>query len=250
MAPSVDIRVGEFLSEVWVRVTSIQPAPDQAILLATAAISLLLVGWSTLWPLTRHLVTVAHESGHALLAVLTGRRLLGVRVHADTSGVTLSKGRPTGPGMVLMLAAGYLAPGLAGLGAALLLAAGRGITLLWLIVGWLALLLIQIRNAYGLLVLLLAGGAAALASWYLPAAWLALLACLLTWILLLGGVKAVWELIRQRARTATPGSDVDQLHRLTRLPGSVWSWSFLLLNSVALLAASAALFPQLSALVA
>ena len=41
-----------------------------------------------------------HEAGHALTAVLTGRRLTGIRLHSDTSGLTLSTGRPSGPGMV------------------------------------------------------------------------------------------------------------------------------------------------------
>ncbi|MDO3398399.1 M50 family metallopeptidase, partial [Nocardioides sp. SOB44] len=63
--------------------------------------------------------------GPAVVGVLVGRRLLGIRLHSDTSGVTLSRGRPRGPGMVAMLAAGYLAPAVVGLGAALLLADGR-----------------------------------------------------------------------------------------------------------------------------
>ncbi len=152
------------------------------------------------WSLTRHVVTISHEGGHALVAVLTGRRLMGIRLHADTSGVTLSRGKPTGPGMVAMLAAGYLAPAVAGLGAALLLASGHSLALLWLAVGWLSLMLLQIRNAYGLLVLLVCGVGAGLASWYLAGTTLSLLAYLLTWLLLLAAPKPVLELMRQRRR--------------------------------------------------
>ena len=37
-------------------------------------------------------VTIAHEGGHAVAALLTGRRLRGIRLHSDTSGLTLSAG--------------------------------------------------------------------------------------------------------------------------------------------------------------
>ena len=68
--------------------------------------------------------------------------------------------------MVVMLIAGYLAPAVAGVGAALLLAAGHALGLLWLLVGWLAVMLVQIRNLYGFAVLVGCGAAVALASWY------------------------------------------------------------------------------------
>ena len=157
----------EVLSQIWERATATQPAPEPAVVLAVALVALALVLLPRAWSLTRHVVTISHEGGHALVAVLTGRRLMGIRLHADTSGVTLSRGKSTGPGMVAMLAAGYLAPAVAGLGAALLLASGHSLALLWLAVGWLSLMLLQIRNAYGLLVLLVCGIGAGLASWYL-----------------------------------------------------------------------------------
>ena len=40
----------------------------------------------------------------------TGRRLAGIRLHSDTSGLTVSRGKPTGIGMILTAAAGYTAP--------------------------------------------------------------------------------------------------------------------------------------------
>ena len=43
-----------------------------------------------------------------------------MRLHTDTSGVTLSRGRPSGPGMVATAFAGYVAPCLLGLGIAAL----------------------------------------------------------------------------------------------------------------------------------
>ena len=235
----------ELLSQIWGRATTVQPAPEPAWVVAVALVALALVLVPRAWSFTRHAVTISHEGGHALLAVLTGRRLMGIRLHADTSGVTLSRGRPTGPGMVAMLAAGYLAPAVAGLAAALLLAAGHSLALLWLAVGWLALMLLQIRNAYGLLVLLVCGAAAGLVSWYLPSTAVSLLAYLLTWLLLLAAPKPVLELMQQRHRGGAWGSDVDQLSRLTRVPALVWELLFLLANLAGLAVGVVVLLPSI-----
>src|SRR5262245_1411116 len=102
--------MAEVLNQIWVRATATQPAPDPVAVVAVALVALTLVLLPRAWSVTRHVVTISHEGGHALVAVLTGRRLMGIRLHSDTSGVTLSRGKPTGPGMVAMLAAGYLAP--------------------------------------------------------------------------------------------------------------------------------------------
>ena len=237
----------EVLSQIWERATATQPAPEPAVVLAVALVALALVLIPRAWSLTRHLVTISHEGGHALVAVLTGRRLMGIRLHADTSGVTLSRGKTTGPGMVAMLAAGYLAPAVAGLGAALLLASGHSLALLWLAVGWLSLMLLQIRNAYGLLVLLVCGIGAGLASWYLAGTTLSLLAYLLTWLLLLAAPKPVLELMRQRRRGQARGSDVDQLTRLTRVPAVLWETFFLLANLAGLVVGVFVLLPSVVA---
>ena len=233
----------EVLSQIWSRATASQPAPEPAVVAGVALLALGLVLVPRAWTLTRQLVTISHEGGHALVAVVTGRRLMGIRLHADTSGVTLSRGKPTGPGMVAMLAAGYLAPAVAGLGAALLLAGGHSLALLWLAVGWLSLMLLQIRNVYGLLVLILCGAAAGLASWYLPGTTLSLLAYLLTWLLLFAAPKPVLELMAQRRRGTARGSDVDQLTRLTRLPAVLWELIFLLANVVGLVVGILVLLP-------
>ena len=234
----------EVLSQIWSRATASQPAPEPAVVVTTAALALALVLVPRAWTLTRHVVTISHEGGHALVAVLTGRRLMGIRLHADTSGVTLSRGRPTGPGMVAMLAAGYLAPAVAGLGAALLLVSGHSLALLWLAVGWLSLMLLQIRNAYGLLVLVVCGAAAGVASWYLPGTLLSLLAYLLTWLLLVAAPKPVLELMGQRRRRLAHGSDVDQLARLTRVPALLWELVFLLANIAGLVVGVLLLLPN------
>ena len=106
------------LQHLWDRVTGTQPAPPDWVVAVSGAVALIVVlnGW--FWHLTRNAITIAHEGGHALVSLLAGRRLQGIRLHSDTSGETRSRGRPDGPGLVLTTMAGYLTPPLLGAGAA------------------------------------------------------------------------------------------------------------------------------------
>ena len=92
--------------------------PSRLLVLGTALVALAAVASSRIWPVSRTVVTIAHEGGHALMALLAGRRVSSVRVLRSTAGVTVSEGNPAGPGIVLTAAAGYLTPPLLGLGAA------------------------------------------------------------------------------------------------------------------------------------
>jgi hypothetical protein len=246
----------EWVGELWRSVSAVQPAPSPALIALTAVAALVLVVQPAAWRWTRLLVTITHEGGHATAALLTGRRLSGIRLHSDTSGLTLSSGRPAGPGMVLMLMAGYLGPAAVGLGAAALLLAGHGLGLLWLFVGLLALMLVQIRNFFGFIAVIGVGIGLGLVSWFLPPDQQSALACLLTWVLLLAAPKPVLELISQRlrlrARVGSAGdrSDVDQLAALTRTPPWAWLGLFLLANLAGLTLGAAMLLPALVDLVA
>ncbi|HEY5820431.1 MAG TPA: M50 family metallopeptidase [Propionibacteriaceae bacterium] len=235
----------EVIAEIWRRATSVQPAPSSAVVALTALVALVLVVQPAAWRVTRMLVTITHEGGHAVAALLSGRRLQGIRLHSDTSGLTVSSGRPTGAGMIVMLLAGYLGPAVVGLGAVVALLAGRSLGLLWILTALLAVMLLQIRNFYGVLVVV--GCAAALVgvSWFLPATTQSTLAYLITWILLIAAPKPVVELIRQRRRGRGARSDADQLAGLTRSPAWVWMGFFLVTNITGLLVGVALLLPAL-----
>lgn len=212
----------DVLAEIWERVVTTQPVPRLDVVLALGVGALVLVGSPAGYRLVRHLVTVVHEAGHAAVAVLAGRRLTGIRLHSDTSGLTVSRGRARGPGMVATLAAGYPAPALLGLAAAWLLSAGYAVGLLWGLVLVCGVLLLHIRNLYGVWVLLATGGAVAAASWWLPPVVLSALAHLLVWALLLSAPRSVLELSRQRRAGRGHSSDADQLARITVLPAVAW----------------------------
>ncbi|GAA2095617.1 M50 family metallopeptidase [Microlunatus panaciterrae] len=240
----------ELILEIWRRATAVQPTPQPEVVGLLAVLGLVLVLVPACWSWTRLIVTISHEGGHALAAVLTGRRLRAIRLHSDTSGLTISSGRPRGPGMVVMLAAGYLGPALLGLGAALLLVAGRSLGLLWLLVVLLALMLLQVRNFYGFVALLVVGLAMVGVSWYLTATVQSLIAYLITWVLLLAAPKPLIELAAQRRRRPHGRSDPDQLAELTQLPATVWILGFLLANLSGLVVGTCWLLPGVAELVA
>lgn len=222
------------LTTIWDKLMSAQPDPPPLLVLLTAVVAILVVATRLSWRISRNAVTIAHEGGHALVALLTGRKLRGIRLHSDTSGLTLSSGRPSGPGMILTLLAGYVAPSLVGLAGAWLLAGNRITLLLWVAVVLLLAMLVMIRNMFGVLSLLVTGGVVLAVSWYASPQVQAAFAWTSVWFLLLGGVRPVVELQRLRSRGRMPESDADQLARLTPFPALFWVGVFMLVSLAAL----------------
>lgn len=210
------------ISDVFAGVLGIQPDPPLAVVVATALAALVAVGVHGLWTATRGVVTIAHEGGHALIALLTGRRVRGIRLHSDTSGVTFWRGRATGFGAVLSVAAGYPAPAVLGLVSAALLASGRVTALLWFALLMLAVMLVFIRNVYGVVSVLLTGGVIFAVSWFTATVVQGVFAYVLTWFMLLAAVRPVIELARGRSRRRLTDSDADQLARLTHTGALLW----------------------------
>ena len=230
------------LGVLWHRVTATQPAPARTIILGAAAVAIVVVAARRPWGVARHAITLVHEASHGVAAVVGGRRLAGIRLHHDTSGVTLSKGRPTGPGMVAMLAAGYLGPAIVGVAAAATLASGHAVGLLWCLLVLLALLLLQIRNLFGLWSVLATGAIVFVVSWWLPGKAQTEFAAFVTWLLLIGAPRPVLELIRaRRQRAGSVMSDPDQLARITPLPAGAWLATMLIGTAGALVGGAALL---------
>ena len=222
------------LAQLWHEAVTAEPLPPRLLVLGTAVAALILVGWRRAWPVTRTVVTMAHEGGHALAAVAVGRRLDGVRVHRSTAGLTVSAGSASGPGIVATAAAGYLAPPLVGLGAAALLATGHLVAALLLSLVMVAGLTLMVRNAYGILATLTVAAAVALVTWRGSSLLQAAFGYAMVWFLLIGGIRPVLELQRSRRRGRASRSDADQLALLTGVPGGVWVGLFALVGLGAL----------------
>lgn len=212
----------------WEQLTTPAAATPAGVVLAALVGALAVVLPHRTWPVVRHAVTLVHEGGHALAALLAGRRLHGVRLHADSSGLTLSRGPRRGFGAVITLASGYPAPAVLGLVCAAVLARGYVLAVLVGLVVALAMLLLQVRNWFGLWSVLVVGTVLVAAAWYLPDVWQQGFVLAVIWFLLLAAVRPVLELQASRRRGRATASDADQLAALTHVPGLVWIMVFAL----------------------
>ncbi|MFC4950637.1 M50 family metallopeptidase [Pseudonocardia sp. GCM10023141] len=208
---------------------------DRPVPLIAAVLALIAVGWPLLWRLTRTVVTIAHEGGHAVVAVVAGRGLTGIRLHPDTSGVTVSTGAQRGPGLVFTFLGGYPAPSLLGVGGAALVAVDRSALMLWIAVGLLVLTLVQIRNVYGGAAVVATAALVGAVAWWGEPRLQTGFAAALCWFLVFGGLRAVRELQRGRRGGRRGDSDADMLAQLTHVPGGVWAAFFWLLGGVAVI---------------
>ena len=214
------------IEELWLRAIGVQPVPPPGVVLMTALAAATLVGWQRSWRVLRGVVTIAHEGGHAAVAALAGRRLIGIRLHSDSSGLTVSSGSPTGAGMVCTLLAGYLTPSVLGLGGVVLLAAGLITALLWVAIALLGAMLLVIRNGYGVVSVVGTGAVLVMLSWFASPTAQGTLAYLIVWFLLLAAPRPVFEVRRLRRHGRGAGSDPDQLARLTGVGAGWWIMLF------------------------
>ncbi|KGJ73535.1 membrane protein [Cryobacterium roopkundense] len=225
------------MQEIWERMIETHPPLPIGTAWITIVAAAVIVFVPGSWRIARHGVTIVHEGGHGAAATLSGRRLSGIRLHSDTSGLTVSRGRPRGPGMVFTLIAGYPAPALLGLGSAVLLGRGYDVGLLWALLAALVLVLVQIRNWFGLWSVAVTGTVIFTVSWFGSPSVQSIFALLLTAFLLLGAVRTVIELQQSRHRRSAGASDADQLARLTHLPGIIWVGVFFTVNLACLILA-------------
>lgn len=239
LVPTLPVVSGGWLSALvggWHRIAAAGPAPSGAVLLLlAAAVAGCAVGPPVAWRWVRYAVTLVHEGGHAVVALACGRQLRGVRLHTDTSGVTVTGGRVRGPGMIATVAAGYPGPAVLGLAAAALVAGGHAAGLLWGLLALTAALLAAVRNAVALAAVLAVGAGLFAACWWVPPAGQSFLVAAVAWFLLLAAPRPVLELRAERRSGGGGGSDAEVLAGLTWLPAATWEGLFGAVNVAALL---------------
>ena len=224
-------------------VSASQAVPPGWLVGAAGLAAAVLVLQSGLWRLAGKVITIAHEGGHALVSLLAGRRLEGIRLHADSSGVTHSRGRRSGPGLVATAAAGYVSPPALGTAAAWLLDGRHVAAMLWLTVVLLAATLLAVRNAFGVLAVLATTGGVLAVTVLASALVQAGFAYASAWFLLFGGLRPVLELPRRQLKGRAGLSDADHLFRLTRIPAGLWVVLFHIVSLAALVVGGRLLLP-------
>ena len=179
--------------------------------------------------------TLVHELGHAIAAILSGRVVHGIRIRRNHSGDAMSTGRGAF-GTVLSGIFGYPAPAI--VGAALIWSVFAGYTSLALAVGGVILVLtvLVIRNLFGVLVVLVSAGVAALLWFYAEpdVQGYALLA--LGVALLVGAVRGLLTVVgvHTSRRDQLQTSDAYLLYKRTGVPSPVWLLIFAVLIAAAL----------------
>ena len=174
------------------------------------------------WVMT-HFVTLAHESGHAIMGILTFGRVGHIKIHFDRSGETVtSRGLRILPiGACLSLLSGYPFPILLG---AFMLAASQ--TAWYMIAFWVVAAIgvmcaVFIRNVFGFLIVAIwAAFFAYLAIENPPYAMTAFVAAAI--FLILGGLKDLVGLIRMYFRKQTGETDLGILKGHTHIPEGIW----------------------------
>lgn len=191
-------------------------------------LGLLLVAFPPAWRLVRLGVTFAHELGHAVVGILTGRRFTGFVVRADMSGHAVTIGRRRGAALVLTTWAGYPMPALVALALVWLALAGWAPAVLGLSALACLITLPFVRSWTTAGVTIAIGLASGALWWWRADARSAAVLLVVAAVLLLGAWRH-WAAVAGSPR----GSDPAELARLTPLPGWFWVGTQLLVIAAA-----------------
>jgi hypothetical protein len=151
-----------------------------------------------LWRYTTHAITIAHEGGHAMFGSLAGLAVKKITVEPGGAGGTDFATVPKDWGVFESLAAGlagYLGPSIFGLAGAWMLAhdmAARSILLMTLVL--MAVLLVMVRNLFGLFVVPMTGAVIWAVAMRANADVQIVFTHIWVWFLLMGGTRQIPEL--------------------------------------------------------
>lgn len=240
MLPIMDVSTDN-LRDVLARL-AIDGAPSRPVVAAVAAVTVAACAWRPTWHLLRHAVTVIHEMGHVVAAWLFGRRISGIKVHSDTSGLTITAGKPRGLGVLVTYMAGYPAPTLLGWGLVWAVLHGHAGAALGALTATLALALLLSRNIYGLLVTAIAAAGSAWAFLAAPADTVATVTVAIALVMLLGAFRSTGDLWRGLSRGHGDGSDAAMAAAHSILPGRVWAALFAAVTGLGLVHTAATLW--------
>lgn len=222
----------DILLNIWDKLVEVQSKPEMWMLITAWVLAFVLTA-TPLWRVARNAITVVHEGGHALMAIIWGRRISGIKLNADTSGVTVSSGSSWGLGMIFTTAAGYTAPAALGLFLSWLASEGRTFLALVILAVSVALVFLGVRNLWGFIVTIpLAVGLYYLLQLNESAQTFTLVA--VAAFLTVASTRPIIELQRARSAGSAEDSDADQLQKLTLIiPGILWVAFFLVFSLAA-----------------
>jgi Peptidase M50B-like len=213
------------VTSATVQAVSKLPAPV-AVLVGLISLGIVMV--PELWALLSHFARIAHEGAHAIVGSVLDSRVTGVHLYRKpredgTYGETGIRNEP-GTGFALTVV-GYFGPSGFGLAAAALIAHGLILLVLWTGVVLLAILLLSLRTLFGVALVVGVGFLLLSIVRSKNASVEAVAAYGLSWLLLLSGVRGVWD--RRKG-----SGDADKLREITDVPQRLW-FLFWLVGTVA-----------------
>lgn len=206
-------------------------------------VATMLLTFTPLWRFLRQAGTIIHEMGHVLAAGLVGRKVKGIKLHTDTSGVTFSEGKPGGIGYLFTVLAGYPAPAFLGLMLSTIAYfgyAGASLTIYNIII-FLALLLC--RNIIGFISCLIALISTGIISYINDPHIVSYTVVILAVFYGLSGIRGSYDLFRvhtghwnatmrkderKASREERKSSDAHQAYEITKIiPAPLWVGFFM-----------------------
>jgi len=186
-----------------------------------------------LWFVTKFLVVIAHEGGHALVGTALLNQVRRISFTRDGGGGTDFASPPPWPFVIVVALAGYAGPSLFGLLAAALLLHGEPGMVLWASMAFLVLMLVTVRGCLGwIIVPALVVGLYQLAT-RATEEMSTLGAYVWTWFLLIGAVQRMLVYLTDRTYL-DKATDTARLQQSTLVPSEIWSVLLLLATGAAL----------------
>ena len=171
--------------------------------------------------------TLFHESGHALVALLTSGKVLKIELFQDTSGTTLTQSKSKISQFLTSLA-GYP---FSSIGSFVLFYLIKSENYLWvfIIFGVFTLLnlILWVRNWYGIFWLLTFGGLIGLFYYLKNDTYIFCFTLFISAILLFDSIIKCFQLLYLSFKTPKNAGDAANLKKLTHIPAFFWALLFL-----------------------
>jgi len=193
----------------------------------------------------RSLNTMVHEGGHAFMTLLLSGEVIAVNLFADTSGNTITKSKNRFFQLLIALA-GYTSSALTGLLFIFLLSKGYHVHILFFLVSLaLLLLVLSIRNAYGLFWAGTFSLVNLLLIYFNDPTGIYLAAAFYTLIILTDAVWSSIILMVIAVKTPKKAGDAANLQKFTGIPAVIWTLFFVTFSILMAYYAFTRFFPPL-----
>ena len=170
--------------------------------------------------------TLMHETGHALAAFILNGQVDKIELNSNLGGKTVYKSKSSIVSFIVLLF-GY--PFSTWIGTLFIYFIHKQlfIWVFYLIIFIMVLnLILFVRNAYGIIWLILNIAALCICYYYLNDFWLALITLFISGIMIIESIYATINLFISSFSNKVNGGDHQQLRQLTKIPSLIWALLF------------------------